>query len=66
MVLLAPLLMLATKGKYQEDTRKQVGIRYLLCRSKSSTELMLTVSKKSDVKQSFFIFYLYLYVVFFL
>ena len=32
-----------------EDTRKQVGIRYLLCRSKSSTELMLSVSKR-DVK----------------
>ena len=36
MVMVAPLLMLATKGKYQEDTRKQVGICYMLCRSKSS------------------------------
>ena len=55
MVLIAPLLTLATKMLYQEDTRKQVGIRYLICRSKSSKELMLTVSK-CDVKQSFFIF----------
>ena len=39
----------------QEDTRKQVGIRYLLCRSESSTELKLSVSKR-DVKQSFFKF----------
>ena len=36
-------------------TRTQVGICYSLCRSKSSTELMLSVSKR-DVKQSFFIF----------
>ena len=43
------------KRVVQENTRKQIGIRYLLCRSKSSTELMLTVSK-CDVKQSFFIF----------
>ena len=33
----------------------QVGICYSLCRSKSSTELMLSISKR-DVKQSFFIF----------
>ena len=33
----------------------QVGICYSLCRSKSSTELMLSVSKR-DVKQSFSIF----------
>ena len=37
------------------DTRTQVGICYSLCRSKSSTELMLSVSKR-EVKQSFFIF----------
>ena len=42
MVLVDPLLTLATKGYCHEDTRKQVGIRYLLCRSKSSTELMLS------------------------
>ena len=42
------------------DTRTQVGICYLLCRSKSPTELMLSVSKR-DVNQSFiFIFILYL------
>ena len=33
----------------------QVGICYSLCRSKSSTELMLSVSKR-EVKQNFFIF----------
>ena len=33
----------------------QVGICYSLCHSKSSTELMLSVSKR-DVKQKFFIF----------
>ena len=43
------------KSVVQEDTRKQVGIRYSLCRSKSSKEHMLSVSKR-DVKQSFFIF----------
>ena len=36
-------------------TRTQVGICYSLCRSKSSAELMLSVSKR-DGKQSFFIF----------
>ena len=36
------------------ETIKPVGIRYLLCRSKSSAELMLSNSKH-DVKQSFFI-----------
>ena len=50
-VLATPLLVLATNGLRQEDTRRQVNIchGYLLCRSKSSTELMLSVSK-SDVK----------------
>ena len=42
------------KRVYQKDTSKQVGIRYMLCRSKSSTGLMLTVSIR-DFKQSFFI-----------
>ena len=59
MVLVAPFLTLATKGWYKEDARTQVGICYSLCRSKSSSELMLSVSKR-DVKQNLFIFF-YLY-----
>ena len=51
----SPLADARNKRVVQEDTRKQVSIRYSLCHSKSSTELMLSVSKR-DVKQSFFIF----------
>ena len=45
----SPLADARNKRVVQEDTRKQVSIRYSLCRSKSSTELMLSVSKR-DVK----------------
>ena len=43
----------------------QVGICYSLCRSKSSTELKLSVSK-SDVKQSFSIFIFIFIFIFYL
>ena len=53
MVLAVPLLTLATKGSARK--KKKAG-KYLLCCSKRFTELMLSVTK-SDVKESFSIFY---------
>ena len=54
MVLVAPLLTLTTKWQYQEDAKRQVGICYLLCRSKSSSEVLSFWRFTSKDKEALF------------